>query len=244
MSLIHELEKSGNWLFRRRSWLPVILLVLAAIYLFIANRSVIYFNLTWELICVFVSVAGELIRSYTVGYVPRNTSGRNVLDQMADELNTSGIYSIVRHPLYVGNFMMWLGPVLFLRSVWCVIIFVLAFWIYYERIIFAEEQYLRRKFGEDYDTWAFKVRSVIPRFRNFTKADLPFSFRNVLKREYNSIANLFIVFAILDVIRNIAVTGKVYMEPLYITLLVIALIFWAVIRYLVKRTKFLYVEGR
>ena len=244
MSLVHELEKSGNWLFRRRSWLPVILLVLAASYLFVANRSVIYFNLTWELICVCVSVAGEMIRSYTVGYVPRNTSGRNVIDQMADELNTSGIYSIVRHPLYVGNFLMWLGPVLFLRSVWCVIIFVLAFWIYYERIIFAEEQYLRRKFGEDYDTWAFKVRSVIPRFRNFTRADLAFSFRNVIKREYNSIANLFIVFAILDVIRNIAVTGKVYMEPLYITLLVVALIYWAVVRYLVKRTKFLYVEGR
>jgi protein-S-isoprenylcysteine O-methyltransferase Ste14 len=163
MSLVHELEKSGNWLFRRRSWLPVIVLVLAAGYLFIANRSVIYFNLTWELTCVIVSVAGELIRSYTVGYVPRNTSGRYVLDQMADELNTSGIYSIVRHPLYVGNFLMWLGPVLFLRSVWCVIIFVLAFWIYYERIIFAEEQYLRRKFGEDYDAWAFRVRSVIPR---------------------------------------------------------------------------------
>jgi protein-S-isoprenylcysteine O-methyltransferase Ste14 len=244
MSLVHELEKSGNWLFRRRGWLPVIILVLGAGYLFIANRSVIYFNLTWELICVFVSVAGELIRSYTVGHVPRNTSGRNVLDQMADELNTSGIYSIVRHPLYVGNFLMWLGPVLFLRSVWCVIIFVLAYWIYYERIIFAEEQYLRRKFGEEYDTWAFRVRSVIPRFRIFIRPDLPFSLRNVLKREYNSIANLFIVFAILDVIRNIAVTGKVYMEPLYITLLVLALIFWAVVRYLVKRTKFLYVEGR
>jgi protein-S-isoprenylcysteine O-methyltransferase Ste14 len=244
MSLVHELEKSGNWLFRRRGWLPVIILVLGAGYLFIANRSVIYFNLTWELICVFVSVAGELIRSYTVGHVPRNTSGRTVLDQMADELNTSGIYSIVRHPLYVGNFLMWLGPVLFLRSVWCVIIFVLAYWIYYERIIFAEEQYLRRKFGEEYDTWAFRVRSVIPRFRIFIRPDLPFSLRNVLKREYNSIANLFIVFAILDVIRNIAVTGKVYMEPLYITLLVLALIFWAVVRYLVKRTKFLYVEGR
>lgn len=244
MSLVHELEKSGNWLFRRRSWLPVIILVLGAGYLFIANRSVIYFNLTWELICIFVSVAGELIRSYTVGSVPKNPSGRNVIDQMADELNTSGIYSVVRHPLYVGNFLMWLGPVLFLRSAWCVIIFVLAFWIYFERIIFAEEQYLRRKFGEDYDTWAFKVRSVIPRFRNFTRADIRFSFRNVLRREYNSIANLFIVFAILDVIRNIAVTGKVYMEPLYITFLVAALAFWAIVRYLVKRTKFLYAEGR
>ncbi|MDF1560310.1 MAG: isoprenylcysteine carboxylmethyltransferase family protein [Bacteroidales bacterium] len=244
MSLVHELEKSGNWLFRRRSWLPVVILVPAIIWLFIANRSVIYFNYTWEIICILVSVAGELVRSYTVGYVPRNTSGRNVIDQLADELNTTGIYSIVRNPLYLGNFLMWLGPVMFLRSVWCLIIFILAFWLYYERIIFAEEQYLRRKFGETYDIWAFRVKAVIPSLKHYKKPALPFSFRNVLKREHNSIANLFIIFAILDTVRNIAVTGRVYMEPLYVTLLVAAGIFWAVVRYLVKRTSFLYVDGR
>jgi protein-S-isoprenylcysteine O-methyltransferase Ste14 len=244
MSLVHELEKSGNWLFKRRSWLPVIIIVLAAGYLFVANRSVIYFNLTWELVCIGVSFAGEIIRSYTVGHVPRNTSGRNVIDQLADDLNTTGIYSVLRHPLYVGNFLMWLGPVLFLRSVWCTVIFVLAFWLYYERIIFAEEQFLRRKFGESYDIWAFRVRAVMPGLRHYVKSTLPFSFRNVLRREYNSIVNLFIVFALLDVVRNLAVTGKVYMETLYMVLLVSALIFWSVVRYMVKRTNFLYVAGR
>lgn len=245
MSLVHELEKSGNWLFRRRSWLPATILVPAAVYiLFIANRSVIYFNYTWEIACILVSVAGELLRSYTVGYVPRNTSGRYVIEQLADELNTKGIYSVVRHPLYIGNFLMWLGPVMFLRSVWWVLVFVLAYWLYYERIIFAEEQYLRRKFGETYDTWAFRVRAVIPSFRRYMKAELPFSLRNVLKREYNSIANMFIVFALLDLLRNISVTGRFYLEPMYITLFVAALIFWGIIRYLVKRTRFLHVEGR
>ncbi|MCU0460051.1 MAG: isoprenylcysteine carboxylmethyltransferase family protein [Bacteroidales bacterium] len=245
MSLVHEFEKSGNWLFRRRSWLPATILLPAAVYmLFIANRSVIYFNYTWEIACILVSVAGELLRSYTVGFVPRNTSGRNVIEQLADELNTRGIYSVVRHPLYIGNFLMWLGPVMFLRSVWWVLVFVLAYWLYYERIIFAEEQYLRRKFGETYDTWAFRVKAVIPSFRRYVRAELPFSFRNVLKREYNSIANMFVVFALLDLLRNISVTGRFYLEPMYITLFVAALVFWAIIRYLVKRTRFLHVEGR
>jgi len=244
MSLIHEFEKSGNWLFRRRSWLPVTIVVLAIIYLFIANRSVIFFKYTWELIFIVISFAGEVLRSYTVGHVPRNTSGRNVMDQLADELNTTGIYSIVRHPLYIGNFLMWIGPVLFLRSVWCVIIFVLAYWLYYERIIFAEEQFLRRKFGEPYDVWAFRVKAIIPRFKHYVPPMLPFSFRNVLKREYNSITNVFIVFAILDMARNLAITGRVYIEPLYLSLLIASIIFWGIIRYLVKRTKFLYVKGR
>jgi protein-S-isoprenylcysteine O-methyltransferase Ste14 len=128
--------------------------------------------------------------------------------------------------------------------VWWVLVFVLAYWLYYERIIFAEEQYLRRKFGETYDTWAFRVKAVIPSFRRYVRAELPFSFRNVLKREYNSIANMFVVFALLDLLRNISVTGRFYLEPMYITLFVAALVFWAIIRYLVKRTRFLHVEGR
>jgi hypothetical protein len=55
---------------------------------------------------------------------------------------------------------------------------------------------------------------------------------------------LFIVFAVLDLFRNIAVTGRIYMEPMYVTLLVAALIFWLVLRYFVKRTKYLRVKGR
>jgi len=88
------------------------------------------------------------------------------------------------------------------------------------------------------------VKAVIPSFRHYVKPDLPFSFRNVIRREYKSIANLFLVFAFLDLCRNIAVTGRTYLEPMYVTLLVAALIFWAVIRYIIKRTKFLYVGGR
>lgn len=244
MPITHELERTGNWLFRRRSWLPVLILVPAIIYLFIASRSIIYFNYTWEVACILVSAAGELIRIYTVGRVPWHTSGRNTVEQLADELNTKGIYSVVRHPLYVGNFLIWLGPVLFLRSVWWVILFILAFWLYYERIIYAEELYLRRKFGETFDNWAFRIKAVIPSFRHYVRPDLPFSFRTVLKREYNSIFNIFLTFAILDLSRNISVTGKVYLEPMYITLLVISSLFWAVIRYLVKRTRLLHMKGR
>lgn len=244
MAMVHELEKSGNWLFRRRSWLPATVVGLALVYLFFANRSTIFFNYTYEILFLLVSLFGEFIRSYTVGHVPKNTSGRNIMDQLAEELNTTGIYSVVRNPLYVGNFFMWLGPVLFLRSVWCLIIFVLAYWLYYERIIFAEEQFLRRKFGEVYDTWTFRVKAVLPGFKNYSPSELPFSYKNVLKREYNSFTNVFIVFALLDVTRNIAITGKVYPEPLYLYMLIAAGIFWCVMRYLVKRTQYLYEAGR
>ena len=127
MALIHEFERSGNWLFKRRSWLPVLLIAPGLAVMYYVNRQSILYNLSEELIFLMISLFGQLIRVITVGFAPGNTSGRNTsYGQLADEINTSGIYSVVRHPLYVGNFFMWLGPALFLRSAWFAIVFTLA----------------------------------------------------------------------------------------------------------------------
>src|SRR5690606_18354406 len=136
--------------------------------------------------------------------------------QIADELNTTGIYSLVRHPLYIGNFLMWLGPVLFVRSLVFLILFILVYWLYYERIMFAEEQFLRNKFGEAYDKYSEKVRSVLPRLRGFVKPSLPFSLKSVLKREYNSFINIFLIFTLLDLFRNYFLSERIYLTPMWI----------------------------
>ena len=179
--MIHEFERTGNWLFRRRSWLPVILAVAGMMMMPLVNRQSILYDIEEEMIFLGVSLFGQLIRIITVGFAPGNTSGRNTAGgQIADVINTTGIYSVVRHPLYIGNYFMWLGPVLFLRSVWVVIVFTLVYWLYYERIIFAEEQFLRRKFEDAYDKWSETVRAVIPSFKKYIPPSLPFSilFRN------------------------------------------------------------------
>jgi protein-S-isoprenylcysteine O-methyltransferase Ste14 len=240
MALVHEFERSGNWLFKRRSWLPAAFVVIGIIVLYLTNRQAILFNLTEELIFLGVSLFGEAIRIYTVGFAPKNTSGRNTAaGQIADELNTSGIYSLVRHPLYVGNFFMWLGPVLFIRTFVFLILFILVYWLYYERIMFAEEQFLRGKFGEAYDKYSEKVKAVIPRFRGFVKPALPFSLKSVLRREYNSFTNIFIIFVLLDLFRNYFLSERVYLTPVWIYIGIPAGLLWVVIRLIFKRTSLL-----
>ncbi len=178
MALVHEFENSGNWLFKRRSWLPVFMVVAGIAMMYLGNRQAIIFDMRDELIFLGVSLFGQVIRIMTVGFAPKNTSGRNTVHgQLADELNTTGIYSILRHPLYLGNFFMWLGPALFLRSVGFTIFFGLLYWLYYERIMFAEEQFLRRKFGEVYDKWSETVSSFIPYSFRYIPSKLPFSFQ-------------------------------------------------------------------
>lgn len=245
MALVHELERTGNWLFKRRSWLPVFLIVAGIITLWLVNRQAILFDMRDELIFLGVSLFGELIRVLTIGFTPKNTSGRNTgQGQVADQLNVTGIYSLVRHPLYVGNFFMWLGPVLFLHSIAFTIIFCLVYWLYYERIIFAEEQFLRRKFGEAYDKWSETVSAFIPKSFRYVSPGLSFSGRNVLRREYNSFINIFIIFLILDVFRNYFLSKRIYITDMWLWLSIGAGVIWIIIRILHKKTKLLQVEGR
>jgi protein-S-isoprenylcysteine O-methyltransferase Ste14 len=245
MALVHEFENSGNWLFKRRSWLPVFMVVAGIIVMYLGNRQAIIFDMRDELIFLGVSLFGQVIRILTVGFTPKNTSGRNTVNgQVADELNITGIYSLLRHPLYLGNFFMWLGPVLFLRSFCFTVIFGLMYWLYYERIMFAEEQFLRRKFGEIYDKWSETVGSFIPYSLNFIRPNLPFSVRNILKREYNSFVNIFVIFILLDLFRNYFLSGRIYLTPMWIWLTASAGVIWIVTRTIHKQTKWLEVAGR
>jgi len=61
---------------------------------------------------------------------------------VASTLNTTGAYSLSRNPLYVGNYFMWAGVAMVTDSAWFVLLFSLAFWIYYERTVFAEEFFI------------------------------------------------------------------------------------------------------
>lgn len=204
MALKEEFEKQGNWLFRNRSLLPVGVLcmgLLVFVHASLQDNILLGCSSAYELTCLFIGIIGLGIRIYTVGHTPKNTSGRNTHEgQIADTLNTTGMYSVVRHPLYLGNFFMWLGPALLTENIWFIIAFILFYWIYYERIMFAEEQYLERKFGKTYTTWADSVPSFIPDFGLFKKPGQPFSIKKVLKKEKNGVFALFLIFAVFDFI--------------------------------------------
>jgi protein-S-isoprenylcysteine O-methyltransferase Ste14 len=200
MALREHFESSGNFLFNWRSFVPLVLfpLIVAAMY-FSNDFSPIYaLSSSWKLLCVGVGLFGALIRALVIGIVPKNTSGRNTEGQLADTVNTTGIYSVVRHPLYVGNYFMMLAIVMWCGIAWCVLVFTLLFWLYYERIMFAEEEFLRKKFGLQYEEWAQRTPAWIPSFRHYAPAQLTFSIKNILRREYPGLLNMILSFVIVE----------------------------------------------
>jgi len=250
MALQEEFEEQGIWLFKYRGILPLIILLIGTVlYL----RTEIYpetfileetpYEIYYEMLCLLVSLFGLGVRVYTVGYTPINTSGRNTKEQIADTLNTTGIYSLVRHPLYLGNFFMWLGPAMMTGNLWFVVAFGFFYWIYYERIMFAEEQFLRRKFGIIYTDWAKTVPAFIPNFKNFKYSNLPFSIKKVLKKEKNGLLALFAIFFIFDLSGEM-IEGKNHYNYFLIASFILALTAYLVLKYLKKRTPILDENGR
>ena len=146
MPLIEEYIKTGNWLFKYRSYLPISLFVLYYIGLIQVDiSSKLFQQYNWLVFCFCVSLLGQFIRIISVGKVPIGTSGRNTKQQKAVSVNKSGIYSIVRPPLYLGNYFMWLGMILLIPIIWLQIVFSLIYWIYYERIMISDEEFLGDK---------------------------------------------------------------------------------------------------
>lgn len=245
MSLVEEFDKRGNWFFKHRSYLPVVLYPLATLVLLLEFKQDINLpDITWSIICFSVSLLGLLVRILVIGFTPKGTSGRNTAKQVAETVNTKGIYSVVRHPLYLGNFLMWFGIILYVNNIWFAITTVLLFWLYYERIMFAEEQFLKGKFGEQYQKWSMTAPPFFPKLKGWQKADLEFSFKNVLKREYNGLFAVGISFAYLNVFKNYLATRKFNISDFWLYTLAVTFVIFLVLRTLKKKTRVLHVEGR
>ena len=237
MALLEEFEHSGNWLFRYRSYLPLLFFIVATILLIVSSAEL---SLVQEIGCLTISCIGLFIRALTIAFVPAGTSGRNTAQQMARSLNTKGIYSIVRHPLYLGNFFMWFGLSLATGHPLFSLFFLPLFWLYYERIMFAEEMFLRKTFDGEFLRWAEKTPAFFPRFSLWQKADLPASYKHIFRREYSGFFAFIFSFVYIHALR----TQTLDIAPFWKGMLGFGLLVYIVLRTLKKKTSLLHVEGR
>ena len=246
MSLEWKSIQRGSWFFRWRSYLPLLLLgiVLPALHGFTYPFGSHTWDNVWDMFCLSVSLFGLGIRAFTVGYVPAGTSGRNTKEQIADSLNTTGMYSVVRNPLYLGNFFMGLGVMLFARQWWLGLLYACLFWLYYERIIMAEESYLRAKFGSVYEEYCNRTPVFFPNFGLWRPPDLPFSWKTVLRREYSGLFGVIAAFAFLETVAECVVNRRIVVDKLWAVIFVLGLLIYATLRVIKKKTTWLDVPGR
>lgn len=246
MALREKIEGQGNWIFRHRSYLPVGLIVIMvyAMHDYTYLRENYKMDLLWEFFCLFIAFSGLAIRAYTIGYVPKGTSGRNTRSQVADVLNTTGIYSVVRNPLYVGNFLMWFAAGLLTRDWWVSVLVFAIFYLYHERIVFAEEEFLRRKFGDNYLKWASITPAFIPNLKLWSPPNQEFSLKTVIRRECHGFIGIIVTFSLLKAMGNYAVTGVFALDFIWKIILYVSITAYLVILLLDRNTEIFKEKGR
>ena len=239
---------TSNWLlaFSMAKFLPITMVALACLAIVPlpnAGHDSVLAQVV-ESIGLGISLLGMVLRCMIIGHTPAGTSGRNSERQVAVSLNTTGIYSVVRHPLYLANFLIGLGLAVFTLNPWFIVTYVLTFWLYYERIMMAEEQFLLESFGEQFNQWAARTPAFIPSFKNYVPSALPFSFRNVLRREYNTVLQIVVVSFLLELVGDVMDTKKIQWSMPWIIFLITGLAIWFILRTLKRYTHVLEVPGR
>jgi len=229
MKLQESLENQGEILFRNRGFIPLLFVAFSipvsyynSYELMTSNTIVEYVVLGSSLVCIFL---GHLIRIQVILARQDATSGRNRNEQVADSLNTKGWYSIVRNPLYVGNFLIWFGLSLYLFSFWLSLMLVLMFWMYYERIIFAEEAFLTRKFGQDYSDWCNETPVFIPKLSGYKSIKYKFSFSKVIFSEYSSFLSTATCFLFVSLLREYSIHNEIHFGQLSLIYVLFFLVF-------------------
>jgi protein-S-isoprenylcysteine O-methyltransferase Ste14 len=143
----------GALLFRNRSWLPVPFLLVALL----APGHPTLVN--W-LVGAIPIVIGEWIRLAGVAAAGTVTRRRS---RDVQRLVTYGIFGWVRNPLYVGNFLIWMGFVVISGVLWFLPVAIVLFAIEYTLIVAYEEGVLESIFGREYLGYKQTTARWIPR---------------------------------------------------------------------------------
>lgn len=182
--------KIGNFFFKYRNFL-FIFLYLA---LFIPSPQIFTESGLGEnyyvyplMLGLLITIFGQLIRGVTISlaYIVRGGSDKKVY---AEQLVTEGVFNHCRNPLYVGNILMLVGVGILINSLIFICVFIPLFLFIYQAIVLAEENFLRNKFGQQFEAYCARVQRWLINFRNMsnTISSMYFNGKRWLIKEYNT----------------------------------------------------------
>jgi protein-S-isoprenylcysteine O-methyltransferase Ste14 len=226
----------GDFSFKYRGYLlpiAVILLVVPSPRLF-ADPAVA------GMIGFALAVLGQAVRVATIGldYIIRGGKDHKVY---AETLVTGGLYSHCRNPMYVGNFFLLLGLALASNSWLFALIGVPLSLGMHKAIVAAEENFLRNKFGPQFDAYCARVNRWVPRLPGLgrTLQGMHFDWRRVVMKEYRAGFDWFSATAVVVLIRLAQASlldDDQILTALMVLVIAVRLALWFASRQMNKRT--------
>jgi protein-S-isoprenylcysteine O-methyltransferase Ste14 len=244
VKLLDQIPRSGDLLFRWRGQLPLLMLPLFLAGLAEARlpAALPASARAWQVVALAVALAGLAVRVAAVGTAPAGTSERSTTNPRASMLRTTGLYSVVRHPLYIGNTLTAVGLACFTTVWYLPVIVALVGVLYHERIAAREEVFLEGRFGDEFLGWADRVPATIPRLAGYVPSTTPFVWRRVLGREFHGLLVIGAVLFVLDLARSALATGRLVFDPFWGGFFLLTAAVFVVCSVLKKATRLLDVD--
>lgn len=233
------LVRYGNFLFKYRDGIfPAVLLALFVLARPHWPRGRDGYDTALDIIGFSVALLGQLLRAAVVGYAYIIRGGKNK-QVYAEELVTRGFFNHSRNPLYVGNILILVGLLLIWHSTVAYLVGIPFFLLGYVAIVAAEEAFLRRKFGAQYDAYAARVPRWWVRLGGFRASmeGMTFDWNRVVLKEYGSAAYWIVgAFALMiaDSLRYQDWSAHPRRNALLVAGIVIVVVLWGWARWLKK----------
>ena len=131
----------------------------------------------WTIIAGLPMVlCGEGIRIWSSGHITKNKT-----------LVRTGPYAWIRHPLYLGNFLIGFGFAVMTAQIRLMILYLFAFGVIYYSTITEEENFLQERFGPEYSEYTRQVPLFLPRPKGIAEGQTEFRWERVkAHREYKT----------------------------------------------------------
>jgi protein-S-isoprenylcysteine O-methyltransferase Ste14 len=115
----------------------------------------------WEFwVAALVAAAGMLFTVWARVHLGSNWSGI-VTIKHDHELIANGPYAIVRHPIYTGLLVAFIGSAM-ARGEWRGVLAVLVAWWALWRKLRLEERWMAERFGQQYEAYCRRVPALVP----------------------------------------------------------------------------------
>lgn len=134
-----------------------------------------------------ISFAGLILRAAAAGHIEKN-----------ETLATSGPFRYTRNPLYLGTLILGAGFIIASASWVLAAAFVALFFSVYIPVMHREEQFLRIRFGAEFDAYAGRVPLFLPAPGRRFPAGNRFRGRQYINnREYEAAGGWCVIFIFL-----------------------------------------------
>ena len=144
----------------------IVLLALPSVPLTLLNDRVLPRDVWCFWLGAALTAAGLLFSIWARHHLGTNWS-QAVTVKHDHELIVTGPYSIVRHPIYTGLLLAFIGSAIARaewRGLFAVVLVLVALW----RKLKLEEKWMRTRFGDSYEAYSRQVAALVPHIRRDT----------------------------------------------------------------------------